>query len=75
VINLHPIPNAHPLTSGESPSFQPQTATSPLRLRFASNQGHDYVIIEPPCLRQIMNAIVADEVLVVIDCGYYAFTD
>lgn len=73
--NLHLIPNAiSPDLEDRLEASHNRDSLLRLRLRQIKAQ-YDYVIIDtPPAMRTpTMNAIVAaDEVLVVVDCGYYA---
>jgi chromosome partitioning protein len=73
--NLHLIPNAiAPDLENRLEASHNRDSLLRLRLRQIKNQ-YDYVIIDtPPAMRTAtMNAIVAaDEVIVVVDCGFYA---
>ena len=73
--NLHLIPNAI-APDLENRLEASHNRDSLLRLRLRQLKGHyDYVVIDtPPAMRTAtMNAIVAaDEVIVVVDCGFYA---
>jgi chromosome partitioning protein len=73
--NLHLIANAI-LPDLENRLEASHNRDSLLRLRLRQLKGqYDYVIIDtPPAMRTAtMNAIVAaDEVIVVVDCGFYA---
>lgn len=73
--NLHLIPNAiSPDTENRLESSHNRDSLLRMRLRQIKNQ-YDYVVIDtPPAMRTAtMNAIVAaDEVIVVVDCGFYA---
>jgi chromosome partitioning protein len=73
--NLHLIPNAiSPDLENRLEASHNRDSLLRLRLRQLKN-SYDYVIIDtPPAMRTAtMNAIVAaDEVIVVVDCGFYA---
>jgi chromosome partitioning protein len=73
--NLHLIPNAI-APDLENRLEGSHNRDSLLRLRLRQLRGqYDYVIIDtPPAMRTAtMNAIVAaDEIIVVVDCGFYA---
>lgn len=73
--NLHLIPNAiSPDLENRLEASHNRDSLLRLRLRQIKSQ-YDYVIIDtPPAMRTAtMNAIVAaDEVIVVVDCGFYA---
>ncbi len=73
--NLHLIPNAISVDlETRLESSHNRDSLLRIRLRQIRNQ-YDYIIIDtPPAMRTAtMNAIVAaDEVIVVVDCGYFA---
>jgi chromosome partitioning protein len=73
--NLHLIPNAiAPDLENRLEASHNRDSLLRLRLRQFKNQ-YDYVVIDtPPAMRTAtMNAIVAaDEVIIVVDCGYFA---
>lgn len=73
--NLHLIPNAiAPDLENRLEASHNRDSLLRLRLRQLKSQ-YDYIIIDtPPAMRTAtMNAIVAaDEIIVVVDCGYYA---
>lgn len=73
--NLHVIPNAI-ATDLENRLESSHNRDSLLRQRLRSiRHKYDFIIVDtPPAMRTAtMNAIVAaDEVIVVVDCGYYA---
>src|ERR687894_20270 len=73
--NLHLIPNAI-APDLENRREASHNRDSLLRLRLRQLRGqYDYVVIDtPPAMRTAtMNAIVAaDEIIVVVDCGFYA---
>jgi chromosome partitioning protein len=73
--NLHIIPNAiAPDLENRLEASTNRDSLLRLRLRTLQN-NYDYVVVDtPPAMRTAtMNAIVAaDEVIVVVDCGFYA---